>query len=40
MQVMFVGVIINLKHQYSVNQHFLGFIPTIDPLLQLSIKVV
>ena len=28
-------VIINSKHQYTVNQHFLEFILTIDPLLQL-----
>ena len=27
-------------HQYIKNQHFLEFIPTTDPLLQLSIKVV
>ena len=30
----------DLKYQYTVNQHFLEFIPTINPLLQLSIKVV
>ena len=38
--LMFIGKIINSKHQCIVNQHFLEFIPTIDPLLQQSIKVV
>ena len=32
--------IINLKHQYPVNQHFPEFILAIVPLSQLSIKVV
>ena len=40
LDINFIGVIINPKHQYTVNQHFLEFIPIIDPLLQLSIKVV
>ena len=31
---MFIGVIINSKHQYIISQHFLEFTPTIDPLLQ------
>ena len=33
-------VIINLKHQYTINLHFLEFLLIIDPSLQLSIKVV
>ena len=32
---MFLGVILNSKDQDTVNQHFLEFILTIDPLLQL-----
>ena len=35
-----IGVIVNLKYKYAVNKHFLEFISTIVPLLQLSIKVV
>ena len=39
-QILFSGVLIYLKHQYTIIQHFLGFIPTIDLSLQLIIKVV
>ena len=38
--LMFKEVMINSKYQYIVNQHFMELISTIDPLLQLSIKVV
>ena len=34
-----IVVIVNLKHQYTVNKHFLEFISTIVPLLQLKMDI-